>query len=78
MNELQIDEDRQWLKHLVRVLVREKYGTLNQKKATLKTFRQNHIDMTGCSEKDADSTIEGALAEFSCKIQKRLSIKKPY
>ena len=77
MNELEIDEQRQWLKYLIRVLVKES-RPLNQKKATLKTFRQNHIDMTGCSEKDADSTIEGVLAEFSCKIQKRLSIKKPY
>lgn len=78
MNELKIDEDRQWLKHLVRVLVRQRDQSLNSKKRSLRIFRQNHIDATGVSEKDADSTIEGALAEFSCKIQKRLSIKKPY
>lgn len=78
MTELEIDEERQWLKHLVRRLVKEKYRTLNNRKQSLRRFRQMHIDVTGVSEKDADSTIEAALAEFSCKIQKRLSIKKPY
>lgn len=76
MNNIETDEDRQWLKRLVRVLIKEP-RTWKQKKASLKRFRQNHIDRTGCSEKDADSTIEGALADYSCKIRKRMTIKKP-
>ena len=78
MNERQADDDRRFLKHLVRVLIQEEYRTWKSRKRSLQFFRQSHIDITGLPEVDVDSTIKEVLSEYSCKIQKRMNIKKPY
>lgn len=77
MNDIEKDEDRQWLKRCVRVLIKENIPW-KQKKNTLRVFRQAYMGICEASEKDADSVIEGVLSEYSCKIQKRMMIKKPY
>ncbi len=77
----QLEKDKEFLRHQVRVLAEDNgklWGSWRERKDSLKVYRQAHLDITGCSEKEVDSVIEGVLAEYSCKIQKQLTIKKPY
>lgn len=61
----QLEKDKNFFRHQVRVLAEDNgklWGSWNERKASLKIYRQAHMDITGCSEKEADSVTVVAVS----------------